>query len=54
MTDPITDPADTPSDENLVDGRPGDDRPDAAAEDTTLTTDGDAQRADDLADPENS
>ncbi|SDF93179.1 hypothetical protein [Klenkia brasiliensis] len=54
MTDPITDPADSPSDDNLVDGRPGDDRPDAGAEDTTLTTDDDAQREGDVADPENS
>ncbi len=54
MTDPTTDPADSPSDANLVDGRPGDDRPDAGAEDTALTTDAEAQREDDVADPENS
>jgi hypothetical protein len=53
MTDPITDPADSPSDENLVDGRPGDDRPDAGADDTTLTTDDQAQRSEDVVEPDN-
>jgi hypothetical protein len=54
MTNPITNPADSPSDDNLVDGRPGDTAPDRGAADTALTTDDEAQRSDDVADPENS
>ncbi|MCW2584232.1 MAG: hypothetical protein JWQ53_3022 [Klenkia sp.] len=55
MTDPTTDPADSPSNPaNLVDGRPGDDAPDQGAQDTTLTTDDDAQDDDAVAEPENS
>ncbi|SCX45126.1 hypothetical protein SAMN03159343_1531 [Klenkia marina] len=54
MTDPITNPADSPSDENLVDGRPGDTAPDRGADDTTLTTDDQAQRDADVVEPDNS
>ena len=57
MTDPITDPADSPSEDNLVDGRPGDDAPDHGAQDTgdpTLTTDDAGQRDDDVVEPGNS
>ena len=53
MTDPITDPADSPSDENLVDGRPGDTASDHGERDTTLTTDDDAQRDTDVVQPDN-
>lgn len=58
MTDPTTDPADSPrNDANLVDGRPGDDAPDHGAADTgdlTLTTDAEAQDEDHVAEPGNS
>ncbi|WP_157519647.1 hypothetical protein [Modestobacter sp. Leaf380] len=58
MTDPITDPADSPrNDDNLVDGRPGDDAPDLGATDTgdpTLTTDDEAQADDREIQPGNS
>jgi hypothetical protein len=40
------DTADAPSSSNLVDGVPGEDRADAGAQDTTLTTDDEAQRDD--------
>lgn len=53
MSDPITTPADAPSDEDLVDGRPGDTVP-GGADDTTLTTDDAAQDEDSEARPENS
>lgn len=55
MTDPTTDPADSPADPgNLVDGRPGEDIPDGGAADTTLTTDDAAQADDHEAQPDNS
>lgn len=58
MTDPLTDPADSPtSDANLVDGRPGEDVPDGGAADTgdpTLTTDDAAQDDEGVVQPGNS
>ena len=38
------DTTDGPSESNLVDGVPGEDRPDGGEGDVTLTTDDDAQR----------
>jgi hypothetical protein len=52
MSDPITNPADAPSDENLVDGRTGDTVP--GSDDTTLTTDDAAQDDESEAQPDNS
>ena len=52
MSDPITDPSDAPSDDNLIDGRPGDTVPDGR--DTTLTTDDTAQDDDSEVRSENS
>ena len=46
------DTADT--DENLIDGKTGDDVHDKGAADTVLTTDDEAQRADSVARPGNS
>ncbi len=40
------DTTDGPSESNLVDGVPGEDRPDGGEDDVTLTTDDDAQRDD--------
>ena len=40
------DTTDGPSESNLVDGVPGEDRPDGGESDVTLTTDDDAQRDD--------
>ena len=42
------------SDENLIDGRTGDDVSDKGAADTVLVTDEEAQRDDDVARPGNS
>ncbi len=42
------------SDENLIDGRTGDDVSDKGAVDTVLVTDDEAQRDDDVARPGNS
>jgi hypothetical protein len=42
------------SDENLIDGRTGDDVSDKGAADTVLVTDDEAQRDDDVARPGNS
>jgi hypothetical protein len=42
-----------PTGENMVDGTPGEDRADTGESDTTLTTDDDAQRADQVERPGN-
>ncbi len=52
MSEPITNPADAPSEDDLVDGRPGDTVPGSA--DPTLTTDDSAQDDDSPARPDNS
>lgn len=59
MSDPTgyrdsPDTTDGPSEDNLVDGTPGNDRADAGERDTTtLTTDDDAQREDQIERPGN-
>ncbi len=59
MSDPTgyresPDTADVPTEKNLVDGTPGDDRADAGERDTTaLTTDDDAQQEDQIERPGN-
>ena len=58
MSDPTgyresPDTADGPSDDNLVDGTPGNDRSDAGERDTTLTTDDEAQQDDGVERPGN-
>ena len=58
MSDPTgyresPDTTDGPTAENMVDGTPGQDRSDGGERDTTLTTDDDAQRADQVERPGN-
>jgi hypothetical protein len=59
MSDPTgygesPDTADVPTDDNLVDGTPGHDRPDTGERDrTTLTTDDDAQQENSVERPGN-
>jgi len=58
MSDPTgyresPDTSDGPTPDNLVDGTPGQDRGDGGERDTTLTTDDDAQRADQVERPGN-
>ena len=48
------DEANAPSEENLVDGTPGNDRPDGGEQDTVLLTDDEAQRDDEVTRPGNS
>jgi len=48
------DSANAPSSENLIDGTPGNDRPDGGEQDTVLLTDEDAQRDDEVTRPGNS
>jgi hypothetical protein len=43
-----------PSEDNLVDGTPGNDRPDGGEQDTVLLTDDEAQRDDEVTRPGNS
>jgi hypothetical protein len=45
--------SDGPSSGNLIDGVPGEDRPDGGEQDVTLTTDDEAQRDDTTARPGN-
>lgn len=47
------DTADVPTDQNLVDGTPGNDRADGGERDTTLTTDDEAQQDDAVERPGN-
>jgi hypothetical protein len=47
------DTSDGPTERNMVDGVPGEDRPDRGEQDTTLTTDDEAQRDDSTARPGN-
>ena len=47
------DTGDGPSSENLIDGTPGNDRPDGGEQDTVLVTDDEAQRDDDVTRPGN-
>ena len=57
MTDPTgysESPDTADSDENLIDGRTGDNRGDGGEQDTVLVTDDEAQRDDDVARPGNS
>lgn len=58
MSDPTgyrdsPDTTDGPSEDNLVDGTPGNDRADTGERDTTLTTDDDAQQDDRIERPGN-
>ena len=58
MSDPTgyresPDTTDGPTGENMIDGTPGNDPSDGGEQDTTLTTDDDAQRDDSLARPGN-
>jgi hypothetical protein len=58
MSDPTgyresPDTADGPTADDMIDGTPGQDRPDRGESDTTLTTDDDAQRADQVERPGN-
>ncbi|MFQ1002080.1 hypothetical protein [Modestobacter sp. SSW1-42] len=48
------DTADAPSGADLIDGTPGNDRPDGGEQDTVLVTDDEAQRDDDVTRPGNS
>lgn len=45
---------DVPSGADLIDGTPGNDRPDGGEQDTVLLTDDDAQRDDEVTRPANS
>jgi hypothetical protein len=47
------DTANGPTNTNMVDGVPGEDRSDGGEQDTTLTTDDDAQREDGIVRPGN-
>ena len=58
MSDPTgyresPDTSDGPTGSNMVDGTPGEDRADGGERDTTLTTDDDAQQADQVERPGN-
>ncbi|MCZ2827704.1 hypothetical protein O2W14_02485 [Modestobacter sp. VKM Ac-2986] len=48
------DDGNTPSEGNMIDGTPGEDRPDGGEQDTVLVTDDEAQRDDDVTRPGNS
>jgi hypothetical protein len=48
------DDGNAPSGENMIDGTPGNDRPDGGEQDTVLLTDDEAQRDDEVTRPGNS